>query len=233
MNSIQDNLCIIPARGGSKRIPRKNIRSFLGKPIIAYSIQAALNSNLFSDVIVSTDDEEIAEMSTKLGASVPFLRSEQNSNDFAKTINVLKEVVDKLTDLGKMYENICCIYPTAPFVTAEKLINSYFLLKDRDFDSILPVMIYSFPIQRSFIIENGKVEYQFDEYRNSRSQDLIESYHDAGQFYWMKRFVIDSDSIITENTGAFLLNQLEGQDIDNESDWKLAELKYELIQGTK
>lgn len=233
MNSIQNNLCVIPARGGSKRIPRKNIRDFLGKPIVSYSIRAALDSKLFSDVIVSTDDVEISKIAIDYGASVPFLRSEQNSNDFASTISVLNEVVEKLNQEGKIYENICCVYPTAPFVNAEKLVESFHLLNERNFDSVLPVMPYNFPIQRSFVIDDERIQYQFNQYRNSRSQDLKESYHDAGQFYWMKRSVIGSDSIITNNSGAIFITQLEGQDIDNEIDWKLAELKYELLQSIK
>lgn len=231
---MQNNLCIIPARGGSKRIPRKNIKNFLGKPIIAYSIQAALKSQLFKDVIVSTDDSEIATIAREHGAIVPFMRSENNSNDFATTLDVLNEVWEACKMEGLTYENICCIYPTAPFVSSEKLKESYHTFVMNDFDSLLPVIRYSFPIQRSFTKDKlGIINYQYPEFKNTRSQDLSPSFHDAGQFYWLKPLVLKGNSIITSRSGAIEIEELEGQDIDNETDWKLAELKYELLQGIK
>lgn len=228
------NLCIIPARGGSKRIPRKNIKDFLGKPIIAYSIDAALHSNLFDEVMVSTDDEEIAHAALNYGAKVPFLRSSENANDFATTLDVLREVYNEYLNRGVRFSRICCIYPTAPFVTDKKLKNAYSVLIENDFDSVLPIIKYSFPIQRSFEkTQNGKIQYQFNEFQNHRSQDLKVSFHDAGQFYWMKSEILTLESIITTNTGSIEISELEGQDIDNQVDWKLAELKYELLQSFK
>ena len=234
MSITKNNLCIIPARGGSKRIPRKNIKDFLGKPIIAYSIEAALNSDLFSEVMVSTDDLEIADIAIKYGAKVPFLRSEKTSDDFSTTIDVLNEVITTYMRQDCNFQYICCIYATAPFVSSEKIEKAYNKLLENGYDSVLPVMKFSFPIQRSFKIGiDSNLEYQFPEYRNVRSQDLESAFHDAGQFYWMKQELLQSDSIITNNTGAIIINEFEGQDIDDETDWKLAELKYELLQSIK
>lgn len=231
--SENNNLCIIPARGGSKRIPRKNIKIFLGKPIIAYSIEAALNSGLFKEVMVSTDDEEIAEMAKQYGAKVPFMRSESNANDFATTMDVLKEVVLNYKELNQNFGYICCLYPTAPFVTSQKLLQAHKILIDQNYDSVLPIIKYSFPVQRSFGMNDfsNKIHYQFEQFKNTRSQDLESFYHDAGQFYWMKKSVLDADTVVSDNTGAIVISELEGQDIDNETDWKLAELKYELLQS--
>lgn len=230
MNTIANsNLCIIPARGGSKRIPRKNVRSFLGKPIIAYSIETALNSGLFEEVMVSTDNEEIAELGIKYGAKIPFLRSEKNAGDNATTLSVIKEVYERYAAENIAFNYLCCIYPTAPFITESLLRESYKALKRNNYDSTLPVMKYSYPIQRSLeFIDDSRVAYRFPDFRSYRSQDLQEIYHDAGQFYWMKKEVISYPSILTENTGGIIISELDGQDIDNEVDWQLAELKYSL-----
>lgn len=234
MNTLQNNICIIPARGGSKRIPRKNIKYFLGKPIIAYSIEAAIDSGIFSEVMVSTDDKEIAEIALIYGAKVPFYRSEENSNDYATTLKVLQEVCEWYELRNQFFDNICCIYPTAPFVTGKKLNAAMELLISSQYDSVVPIVKYSFPIQRSFILDNSsKVNYMFPENKNSRSQDLEDTYHDCGQFYIMHRRVLNTDSIVTIKTGGIVCSELEVQDIDNEIDWKLAELKYELLQGIK
>ncbi len=232
MSITNNNICIIPARGGSKRILRKNIKNFLGKPIIAYSIEAALKSGLFSEVMVSTDDPEIKEIAIIYGAKVPFLRSGKTSDDFATTMDVLTEVVTEYKKQDYNFSYICCIYATAPFVSSEKLEQAYKKLTENGYDSVLPVMKFSFPIQRSFKIKGeSNLEYQYPEFRNVRSQDLESAFHDAGQFYWMKQELLQSGSIITNNTGAIVINELEGQDIDDETDWKLAELKYELLQS--
>lgn len=234
MAITQNNICIIPARGASKRIPRKNIKDFLGKPIIAYSIEAALESKLFTEVMVSTDDDEIAEVALKYGANVPFFRSKENSNDYATTLDVLIEVYEKYKESNLAYSTICCIYPTAPFVSADRLRDSFDIFNKEGFDTLLPVLPFSYPIQRSFEKSlNGKIQYKFDEFKNARSQDLLESFHDAGQFYWMRKDSLNNDSLITKNTGAIVITELEGQDIDNEIDWKLAEMKYELLQSIK
>ena len=221
------SIAIIPARGGSKRIPRKNIRNFLGKPIICYSIEAAIKSNLFDEIIVSTDDAEIAEIAIKYGAKVPFLRSENTSDDFATTYDVLEEVLLKLKELKIEFENTCCIYPCAPFINKNILIESFEKLTS--YSSIVPIVPFSFPIQRSFKVVKGVLSYFHPEYEKTRSQDLEKAYHDAGQFYWCKtNDLLVNKSILNENTGYIELSDLEVQDIDNEIDWKLAELKYKL-----
>lgn len=225
-----DNIAIITARGGSKRIPRKNIKMFRGKPIIAYSIETALRSNLFDYVMVSTDDEEISEVAVKYGAQVPFKRSQKNADDFSGTADVILEVLNDLQTIGKQFENVCCIYPTAPFISVKTLSDSYNLLKKNNFDSVFPVCQFSFPIQRALEINNSKVSMVNPENVNMRSQDLAPRYHDAGQFYWMKTAVfLTEKKIFTANTGSIILSELQVQDIDNETDWKLAELKHSLL----
>jgi pseudaminic acid cytidylyltransferase len=229
------NLLIIPARGGSKRIPRKNIKDFLGKPIIAYSIEAAIKSGLFDEIMVSTDDEEIAEIAISFGATVPFLRSNKNSNDYATTFDVVEEVVLQYKLINKVFDFICCLYACAPFVTADKLTEAYKLLQKNNLDSVLPVMPFGFPIQRALKKENNnRVVFFNPEFSLTRSQDLEQSFHDAGQFYWMNIVqCLKKKAILTDNTGSIEISEIEGQDIDNQNDWKLAELKYELIQSFK
>ncbi len=229
-----NNLCIIPARGGSKRIPRKNIKHFKGEPIISYSIIAAIESELFDEVMVSTDDFEIKEIAESYGASVPFLRSKESSNDFATTIDVLKEVLSVYRNLGKEFDQICCIYPTAPFITAARLIEGFNMLT-QGADSVLPIVSFDYPIWRSFKInEKDSLEYNWSEFVNSRSQDLPESYHDAGQWYWVKSAILNESCKLIFNTSKGLkLLPYEAHDIDTLYDWKLAELKYEYLQSLK
>ena len=226
-----NNLCIIPARGGSKRIPKKNIKYFLGKSIIVYSIEAAIQSKLFTEIIVSTDCQETAEIALRYGAKVPFLRSKKNSNDFATTYDVIKEVIDEYKKDGVKFENICCIYACAPFVTANNLKHAYQELINKQVDTIFPIIEYSFPIQRAVKIHNEKIELFNIDHLNTRSQDLEKSYHDAGQFYWMKsENILNKGRIITDNCSGIIITELEGQDIDNEIDWELAELKFKLLK---
>lgn len=223
------NLCIIPARGGSKRIPRKNIKSFLGKPIIAYSIEAALSSGFFDEVMVSTDDAEIAEIAIKYGAKVPFLRSEENANDFATTYDVIKEVLLSYKENNIVFAQACCIYPCAPFVSVQKLQEAH--RKLQEFDTVFPVVKYGFPIQRALTKDdnNGLAFFQ-PEFELTRSQDLISSYHDAGQFYWFNIAALTKNkTLMSEKTGGVVVSEIEAQDIDTETDWKLAELKYKLL----
>lgn len=224
------NLCIIPARGGSKRIPRKNIKSFLGKPIIAYSIKAALDSMLFDEVMVSTDDQEISAIAIELGAKVPFLRCARTADDYATTIDVVNEVLEKYKDLGSFFSSICIIYPTAPFVSIERLMEGFKKLEN--FDAVIPVTEYSYPVWRSFRVMDEQLAYQWPEYEKSRSQDLQKLYHDAGQWYWIKTNCL-KDSLVPDKTAAVVLSNLEVQDIDYEEDWCLAEMKYEYLQSTK
>jgi len=223
-------LAIITARGGSKRIPRKNIRDFLGKPVIAYVIDASIKSNLFEEVMVSTDDSEIAEVAQKYGARVPFVRSAENSDDFATTDDVLVEVLEEYKKLGKNFEYACCLYPTAPFVTPQKLQQAFKLLVESQADSVFPVVAFSYPIWRSLRIENGRLVMNFPENLNKRSQDLAIAYHDAGQFYFFRvENFLTKRKIFSDFSLPLLVSELEAQDIDNETDWKLAELKYRLL----
>jgi len=229
------SLCIIPARGGSKRIPKKNIKDFLGKPIIAYSIEAAINAGLFEEVMVSTDDQEIAEIAKRFGAKVPFLRSDKTAHDYATTFDVIEEVLSQYQLHNKNFEFTCCLYACAPFVTKDKLAKSFKILQKNNFDSVFPVMTFGFPIQRALKkgIDN-KISFFYPEFGLTRSQDIEQSYHDVGQFYWMNTGTcLRKKRIITDNSGSIIISELEGQDIDNETDWRLAELKYELLQSIK
>ena len=218
------NLCIITARGGSKRIPRKNIKEFLGKPILAYSIEAAISSGIFDEVMVSTDDREIAEVARQFQASVPFLRSEATANDYATTADVLNEVLDEYERRGKTFEFFSCIYPTAPFVTAEKLKAAFTKLRESDADALTPVIQFSYPPQRAFVIKDGGLVYQYPEYKKARSQDLEPIYHDCGQFYFYRTASFRAGA--NGKVLPLIMPEEETQDIDNFSDWELAELKY-------
>ena len=228
------NLCIIPARGGSKRIPRKNIRNFCGKPIIAYSIEAALQSNLFEEVMVSTDDEEIAQWAARYGATIPFLRSAQNSNDYANTVDVLLEVLNRYKETGKHYSFVCCCYPTAPFVLPQHLSEGYDRLIKKNAAAVFPVVEFSYPIQRSLEMDSeNAVSMKWPEFMHTRSQDLQKSFHDAGQWYWLNvKTLLEQQKILSDQAYGYLLDPMYVQDIDNESDWQLAEMIYEFIQST-
>lgn len=221
------NICIIPARGGSKRIPRKNVRLFLGKPIIAYSIEAAISSGCFDEVMVSTDDEEIARIAIQYGANVPFMRSDDTANDYATLADVVKEVLDKYSSQGIYFDNMCCILATSPLLRSDDILSGYNKLRHSDFSSIVPVVQFSYPIQRSFKIDElGELSYIWPEYSKSRSQDLSPSYHDAGSFYWHEVSRWLSGDI---HRGAIIVDESTVQDIDTEQDWMLAELKYQLL----
>ena len=227
-------LAIIPARGGSKRIPRKNIKNFCGQPIIKYSIEAALQSKCFSEIMVSTDDKEIATIAKSFDAKIPFLRSEKNSNDYADTADVIEEVLNAYKKQNKHFEYFCCIYPTAPFITAEKLSNSFDILNKTNADAVIPVVKFGYPIQRSLKIENNKLEMIWPENYKKRSQDLMTTYHDSGQFYWMKtESFLTQKTLFAKNTIPFEINETEVQDIDTEQDWQLAEFKYEYFKNIK
>ncbi len=218
------NLAIIPARGGSKRIPKKNIKNFLGKPIIAYSIETALKSGLFTEIMVSTDDAEIAEIAKNYGAEVPFFRSEKTSNDHAPLNAVVVEVKNEYLKLDKKFDYICLILPTAPLISANDLKKGFQILSNSNFDSVRPVIRFSFPIQRSFrLSQNNEVTPMFPDDFPKRSQDLEPAFHDSGQFYWIK-----GNKELSKNKGAYEIPEIQAQDIDNETDWKIAELKYKL-----
>ena len=224
------SVAIITARGGSKRIPHKNIKDFCGKPIIAYSIEAALGAGCFDEVMVSTDDKEIAEIAQKYGARVPFMRSEENSDDYATTRDVIFEVLKQYEEVGQTFDYVCCIYPTAPFITAKRLSESMTLLQEKSADSVFPVVQFSFPPQRGMILREGRATFKWPEYMLARSQDLEPFYHDCGQFYCLNVEAFKEQKLLCmKNTYPVILDEMEVQDIDNETDWKLAELKYKLL----
>ena len=227
-------LAVITARGGSKRIPKKNIREFCERPIIGYSIQAAKDAGVFDTVMVSTDSEEIADIAKKEGAEVPFFRSEATSGDFATTSDVILEVLLEYEKKGVFFDEVCCIYPTAPFVTGEKLKEAVAILEDKKYDSVMPVAPFSFPPLRGMVMDGDKISYKWEKYEDYRSQDLETIYHDCGQFYVLDVEIFrQTKKLVTKNTGAIEISEMEMQDIDNEIDWKLAELKYELLRGRK
>jgi len=224
---MSNTLCIIPARGGSKRIPKKNIKEFHGKPIISYSIKAALESSLFEEIMVSTDSEEVKLISQQYGASVPFLRSKSNSDDFATTVDVANEVIEAYQKMDRTFEKICILYPCAPFVSKEDLIRAYQMLEKHD--CVIPVVKFDFPPLRSFEIYESKLRYKWPEFEKSRSQDLDELYHDAGQWYFFKNEDLYHKSLVKRSTLPLILEANRVQDIDTVSDWKLAELKFQLL----
>lgn len=225
-------IAIIPARGGSKRIPKKNVRDFLGRPMISFAIQSCIESGLFDEVMVSTDDEATAEIARSLGARVPFFRSAENSSDTAGTVDVLVEVIEAYQQQGIRFDLACCVYATNPLLSVNRLQEGLKKLQDSNFDSVFAAVKYSFPVQRSFVLNNDKMQLMFPEHLNSRSQDLAPVYHDAGQFYWFRPdLLLASKKIWTNNTGIVELSELEVQDIDEESDWKMAELKFKMLKG--
>jgi pseudaminic acid cytidylyltransferase len=226
------SIAIIPARGGSKRIPRKNIRNFLGKPIVSYSIETCIKSELFNEVMVSTEDEEIASIARTYGAKVPFLRSQKNADDYASTVDVIIEVIEWYRNNGQKFDIGCCIYPTAPLVRVDRIKEGWQLMCNQKYKTVFPITRFSSPIWRSLQVTDGKVNMIWPQNLTKRSQDLPAAFYDAGQWYW---FDIEqlclSKQLWTDNTFGLEINELESQDIDNESDWKLAELKYRYITG--
>lgn len=227
------SVAIITARGGSKRIPRKNIKEFCGKPIISYSIEAAINSGIFDEVMVSTDDKKIAEIAEKYGAKVPFFRSNETSNDYATSADVLTEVIDCYRKRDVEFEYFCCIYPTAPFVTAEKLkLAMEKLMNNTELDAVVPVVKFSFPPQRGFVITDDKVKIMNPDIYQMRSQDLEPIYHDCGQYYCMKtKEFLETQKLVLKNTYPIITPETEVQDIDTMEDWKIAEMKYGQMLG--
>ena len=224
-------LAIITARGGSKRIPRKNIRDFLGRPIIQYSISAALNAEIFSNVMVSTDDSEIAEISRRCGAEVPFTRSTETATDMATTAEVLVEVLEEYAASGHIFDYACCLYPTAPFVTSERLRRGFNMLVQADATTLVPVARYGVPIWWALDAgDDGRVHLRWPDYANVRSQDLPKNYYDVGQFYFfnVERFR-QTRSLFTQDTLGLIVPESEVQDIDNEEDWRVAELKFQFL----
>lgn len=229
-------VAIIPARGGSKRIPRKNIRTFHGEPIISYAIRAALESGEFAEVMVSTDDEEIADVARKCGAQVPFLRSAANSGDRATTLEVLVEVVDSYRRLGRDFETLCCLYPTAVLTAPAALRTGAARLQaENDAECVLPVVAYSYPIQRALFVRHGRLQMAQPDQAHVRTQDLEPTYHDAGQWYWIRVRALRDPGfrILGPASVPIVVASLVTQDIDTEEDWAMAELKFGLLQGKR
>ena len=225
-------IAIITARGGSKRIPKKNIKEFYGKPMLAYAIEAAKGAGIFDEIMVSTDSEEIAEVARKYDANVPFMRSEKTSNDFAITYDVLKEVIDEYKKLGKEFDTICCIYPCVPFLCSGSLKNAYELMAAKNANAVIPVCKYPAPVEWAMRINDDVLSADDVEKQLIRSQDLKPAYFDAGMFYYYKtnEFVKERTTMFP-NTLGYVIDESECQDIDTPDDWKMAEMKYKLLHA--
>lgn len=227
---MNKTLAIIPARGGSKRIPRKNIRLFKGKPIIHYAIENCFKSGLFDEVMVSTDDQEIKSIAEKAGAKVPFLRSSENSNDFAGTMEVIKEVIESYAKIGTNFESFCCLYPTTPLLNKEYLMKAYNLLSTEDLDFVVSINEFGFPIQRALVKRSHRIEMLWPENYKVRSQDLEKTFHDAGQFYFGKIASAKSlPTLLSGNVGSVEIPRILSQDIDTIDDWIIAEQKFDIL----
>ncbi len=231
---VNNNLCIIPARGGSKRIPRKNIRDFAGKPVIAYAVQAAQQSGLFSQIMVSTEDLEIAEKAIEFGAEVPFLRSNRRADDHATTSEVILEVLEAYRQQNKFFDYVCCLYPVSPLVKTERLLEGYHKMIGENRHAVFPVIPFESSIWRALSInDDGKVSMIWPENRDIRSQDLPQAYHDAGQWYWFStEEFLNNPTVWSHNSAVIVLDPMEAQDIDNLYDWKMAEIKYAILQNS-
>lgn len=223
--SCKKRVAIIPARGGSKRIPYKNIKEFGGKPMIAWSIEAALNSGCFDRVIVSSDDLEIVEVAKKWGAEVPFIRPAELADDYTGTLPVISQAINWLRDNNQAPDMVCCLYATAPFVQPDDLKRGLKVFENQDLDYAFSVTSYAFPIQRAVRITSQKrVEMFYPEHFSTRSQDLEEAFHDAGQFYWGKASAwCDERPIFSDRSAPIMLPRHRVQDIDTQEDWERAE----------
>jgi pseudaminic acid cytidylyltransferase len=224
-------LCVIPARGGSKRIPRKNIKSFCGQAMIGYSIKAALDSQCFDQVIVSTDDAEIADVAKSFGVSAPFVRPDELANDYTATMPVIKHAIEWFDDQEQSPSEVCCLYATAPFVSAGTIEKAYDQMQSTQADYCFTTTSFSFPIQRAIkITEDNRIEMFYPEHFETRSQDLEESYHDAGQFYWGKAEAFKQQKpLFSKGATPYILPRHLVQDIDTPEDWKRAELMYQVL----
>lgn len=233
--TVKNNIAIIPARGGSKRIPNKNIKLFAGQPIISYSIRKALETKLFDKVIVSTDSQEISAVAKKYGAEVPFVRPAKIANDFAGTAEVICHAIEWLTNEGLEAEFVCCIYATAPFIQKHFLEQGYNKILSSGATSVVSITTYPYPIYRSLrISEDSRIEMIWPEYKNCRSQDLPDAYHDAGQFYWVNvsKFMKEK-SLFAKNSLPIIIPRYLVQDIDTEEDWETAEMMFSTLKTNK
>lgn len=235
LDTSEKRLAVIPARGGSKRIPQKNVKEFCGKPVIAYSIEAALKSELFDEVMVSTDSEEIATIACAYGASVPFMRSDHASDDFATSADVIEEVLANYVEVGREFEILCCIYPTAPFVTAAELRDAAGLLDKPRVSSVVAVTDFDFPPQRGFVeSKTGDLVWEHPEFALTRSQDLPSTVHDCGRFYFARTSAWKATrSFVMPGCKGYRIDPALVQDIDTPSDWEIAEMKYQVWQETR
>lgn len=227
-------VAVIPARGGSKRIPRKNIRNFSGRPIIAWSIEAALRAGCFDLVVCSTDDEEIATVATAAGASVPFRRPPALADDFTGTTAVIAHAIDELELLGHSPSMVCCLYPTAPFIQPMDLIASLEMLESDELDYVFPVTPYEYPVQRCLRRSaGGHIQMREPEFFHVRSQDLEECFHDAGLFYWGRANAWREGKVIfSSRSASILLPGSRVRDIDTEDDWVIAELLFQALRSS-
>ncbi len=225
-------IAIITARGGSKRIPKKNIKEFYGKPMLAYAIDAAKKAGFFDEIIVSTDSQEIAEVAKKFDANVPFLRSARTADDYATTFDVLEEVLARYKEMGKTFDYVCCIYPCVPFLSSATLLNAYTQMLSTRANAIMPVCKYPVPVEWAMRLNNG---YLYPDDANKqliRSQDLKPAFFDAGMFYYCKTNVLlDKKTLVPPETQGFVIDEKECQDIDTPDDWIIAELKYKILRG--
>jgi len=227
-------IAIIPARGGSKRIPKKNIKDFLGKPLIAYSIETAFRSGLFDKVIVSTDDESIAKVAKEYGAEVPFMRSSELADDFSSSTDAVADAIKKLQSMGEEFDFVCTIYATAPLLDEKYLKKGFEMLKNSDAKMAFSVTSMPFPIQRTFkITETNRCEMFWPQNYSKRSQDLEEAYQDAGEFYWEDIHKKWKDVPFGSQSIPVVLSREYVQDIDTPEDWRRAELMYKILQESK
>ena len=228
MNNI---IAIITARGGSKRIPGKNIKDFMGKPMLSYAIEACIEANLFTEIMVSTDSEDIANIALRSGAHVPFMRSQKTADDFASTYDVVEEVMVNYKNRGREFDYVCCVYPCVPFLSGKTLKDAFERLIASGADALQPVCRFPVPVEWAMKIENGLLVPNDRKAQLIRSQDLEPKFFDAGMFYMIK-----SDSLLKEKTltpaktMAYIMDEREVQDIDTMDDWEMAEIKYKLLK---
>jgi N-acylneuraminate cytidylyltransferase len=231
---MQNIIAIITARGGSKRIPKKNVKEFFGKPMLSYSINVCKNAGIFSEIMVSTDSDEIAEVARNNNAQVPFMRSPKTSGDFAATFDVIEEVINNYKMKGHEFDYVCCVYPCVPFLSGQTLQNAYNQLITSDNDALQPVCKYPVPIEWAMKIENGILVPNDRSAQLIRSQDLTPKYFDVGMFYIIKTAVLLREKTLTPvKTIGYIMDEQEVQDIDTMDDWNMAELKYKIIKGSK
>lgn len=225
------NICIIPARAGSKRIKNKNILPFIDKPIISYVINAAIETNLFDEIMVSTESEEIANIAKSHGANIPFLRSKKNADDYATTSDVILEVIEKYAELGITFDSIFCLYPTSVLIKPKLILNAFEKFKSNSVDSLITVQKFKHPIERAIKVTNQKAEWINKEFEFSRTQDFENTYYDSGQFYILKTssFIIQK-SLLMENTFSLILDEKNTQDVDIYSDLYFLEYKYKNLK---